>query len=269
MMYCMTSSMVHSLAGPLGIGAVGVDGDGFSFVGVRLGRDIARMRIMKISARSTFSPGSDHSPMGLYNLPDVVVTVCGCMFLDVVLTGPSTDFLCTFASGSFELVLDVDDDEDDGLGDDVSTSERGRRLYVCFVSEAPSFASIISVCFGSSGSTFSASFAGLSVSVSTLISSFSSFCNCSCLQQLSHLSGSGSSEIKLVHASQASQIVRKNSIKSGSLKLFVLGILTVKFLLAAVTIFTSPSKAKRRGASCVVSEQLPKISCNINLANVL
>lgn len=40
----MTSSIVHSLGGPLGIGVDGVDGfdgDGFSFVGVKLGRGMA------------------------------------------------------------------------------------------------------------------------------------------------------------------------------------------------------------------------------------
>lgn len=69
MMYCMTSSIVHSLAGPLGIGAVGFDGDGFSFVGVKLGRDIARMGIMKINQHVHHSSGKcelHHGPLLTY-----------------------------------------------------------------------------------------------------------------------------------------------------------------------------------------------------------
>lgn len=74
-----------------------------------------------------------HAHCTLHNLPEAdALNVGDCVALYVVLiadataTPPSMDFLCTFASGSFELELVVE--EDDGVGDGVvddsmSTSE--------------------------------------------------------------------------------------------------------------------------------------------------
>lgn len=44
-------------------------------------------------------------------------------------------------------------------------------------------------------------------------------------------------------------------------------ILTVKFFPAAVTIITSPFKAKSSGDNCDVSREAAKISCKHNLAS--
>lgn len=225
-----------------------------------------------------------HAHCTLHNLPEAdALNVGDCVALYVVLiadataTPPSMDFLCTFASGSFELELVVE--EDDGVGDGVvddsmSTSELWRRLYaICCVSDA------VTANFDFNTSprcwcwwlcTILSSFdrGSLPSSLFSALRFLSRF-DFSCLQQLSHLSGPGSNVIRFSHASHASQTDFKKSENSESLNCADMGILTVKFLFAAVTIFTSPFKSNSRLANCVVSKQLSKISCTISLANAL
>lgn len=101
--------------------------------------------------------------------------------------------------------------------------------------------------------------------------SSSASASASAIAQLSHCSGSGSSVIKFGHDSHVRHSVCKNCVISWSVSVpcGLHGIFTVKFLPAAITIFTSPSSANSSGDNCDVSRLAAKISCSTNLASKL